>query len=87
MITVFPSVSFEGITMIAEARKMVGNDKLGTTDARRIITEGKDKIGYPKYIFTVYGDNTSNDEYKISSGDNVDSEYQWTDKFWEINGI
>ena len=61
--------------MIAEARKMVGNDKLGTTDARRIITEGKDKIGYPKYIFTVYGDNTSNDEYKISSGDNADSEY------------
>lgn len=61
--------------MISEARKMVGNDKLGTTDARRIITEGKDKIGYPKYIFTVYGDNTSNDEYKISSGDNADSEY------------
>ena len=61
--------------MISEARKMVGNDKLGTTDARRIITEGKDKIGYPKYIFTVYGDNTSNDEYKISAGDNADSEY------------
>lgn len=47
----------------------------GSSEERKIIMENADKLGYKRYIFSKYGDNKKDQNYKIGPNDDVDNEY------------
>lgn len=48
----------------------------GSSEAKKAVIENADKIGYRRYIFNRYGDNTKEQNYRISSDDsNAQTDY------------
>ncbi len=61
--------------MIKIADKILAGTDPSSIDAQKMIVSKADDIGYKRYLFTVYGDNTTEHHYRIDDNMNGDKAY------------